>query len=101
MGTSSRLYDGVLCNFSVSPSPNWTFRFGTTLGLGLGLGLRGLDLGLGPGNAFETKNVGNKTNSQTVKNCLELKREFYKNYPYFFVSFSFDRIIWKIMGRIW
>ena len=65
------------------------------------MGLGGLDLGLGPDNAFETKNVGNKTKSHTVKNFLELKRELYKNYQYFFVSFSFDRIIWKIMGRIW
>ncbi len=35
-------------DFSVIPSPNWTFGFGTSLGLGLGLG--GLDLGLGLDN---------------------------------------------------
>ena len=26
---------GGPCDFSVSPSPNWTFRFGTALGSGL------------------------------------------------------------------
>ena len=35
-----------LCDFSVSPSPNWTFCFWTSLGLGLGLGGLGLGLGL-------------------------------------------------------
>ena len=35
------------CDFSVTPSPNWTFGFGTSFGLGLELGLGGLDLGLG------------------------------------------------------
>ena len=38
---------GGPCDFSVTPSHNYTFGFGTSLGLGLGLGLGGLDLGLG------------------------------------------------------
>ena len=37
------------CDFSVIPSPNWTFIFRTALGLGLG----GLDLGLGLDNMFK------------------------------------------------
>ncbi len=41
---------GGPCDYSVIPSPNWTFGFGTSLGLGIGLGLRGLDLGLGLDN---------------------------------------------------
>lgn len=39
-----------ICDFSVSPSPNCTFRFGTSLGLGLVLGLGVLGLGLGLDN---------------------------------------------------
>ena len=38
---------GGSCDFSVSPSPNWTFWFGTALGVGLGLALGGLGLGVG------------------------------------------------------
>lgn len=34
------------CDFSVSPSPNWTFSFGTFWGLGLEFGLGGLGLGI-------------------------------------------------------
>ena len=41
---------GGLCDFSVSPSPNWTFGFWTALVLGFGLGLGGLDFGLGLDN---------------------------------------------------
>ena len=37
---------GGLCDFSVSPSPNWTFGFWTALVLGFGVGLGGLDVGL-------------------------------------------------------
>ena len=39
---------GGPCDYSVTPSPNWTFGFLTDLVLGLGLG--GLDLGLGLDN---------------------------------------------------
>ena len=39
---SDPLKVGGLLDFSVTPSPNWTFGFGTSLGFGLG----GLDLGL-------------------------------------------------------
>ena len=41
---------GGPCDFSVTPSPNWTLDFFTPLGLGLGLGLGGLGLGLGLDN---------------------------------------------------
>ena len=42
---------GGLCDFSVTPSPNWTFGFLTTLGFGLG----GLDFGLGLDNLYLLK----------------------------------------------
>ncbi len=43
-------WGGGLCDFSVSPSPNWTLGFWTALVFGLGLGLGGLDFGLGLDN---------------------------------------------------
>ena len=48
---------GDLCDYSVIPSPNWTFGFRTALalkqqlGLTLGLGIGGLDFGLGLDNS--------------------------------------------------
>ena len=49
MGKSYWWDDGP-CDFSVSPSPNWTFGFWTALVFGLGLGLGGLEFGLGLDN---------------------------------------------------
>ena len=54
---------GGLCDFSVTPSPNWTFGFGTSLGLGLGLGLGGMDLGLGPDKHLWVFVFGNSQHS--------------------------------------
>ena len=45
------------CDYSVIPSSNWTFGFGTSLGLGMELGLRGPDLGLGLDNNDALPNV--------------------------------------------
>ena len=45
-------WGGGLCDFSIIPSPNWTFGFGTSCGLGLGLGLGGLKLVLRLDNYF-------------------------------------------------
>ena len=45
------------CDFSVTPSPNWTFGFGFSLGFGLG----GLDIGLGLDNLGAISN-----NFQTI-----------------------------------
>ena len=51
---------GGLCDFSVSPSPNWTFGFWTALVLGFGLGLGGLDFGLGLDNCEYFPNPSRK-----------------------------------------
>ena len=62
MGKSYWWDDGP-CDFSVSPSPNWTFGFWTALVLGLGLGLGALDFRLGLDNLraywpFRARNRG-------------------------------------------
>ena len=64
-------WGGGLCDFSVSPSPNWTFGFWTDLVLGLGLGLGGLDFRLGLDN-----NNNNNNNNRRLY-CLS-DRGLYK-----------------------
>ena len=56
---------GGLCDFSVIPSPNWTFRFWTALVLGLGLGLGAWTSDSGLTNALQEV-----TNSQSTCKAL-------------------------------
>ena len=54
---------GGPCNYSVTPSPNWTFGFGTSLGFGLGE----LDLGIGLDNLDFSETT---TDEATKGHCL-------------------------------